>query len=210
MSGPKKPWQPQTWQDLTRFSPLDFSLLSPDFRGLVLLNCTYNTGEKAKIPVESLQWRRRPEIADFLVFPVSRKSPWINFGFEKVKLERNADNFGREFWAWIFWVAWTPGKTRPKNSLSRFAIKIRWEIRRQFSYNSPGQNKKFTPNPLCITSGPRFLSLVVVERVLSMGDWFFTTTGADTSGAAPVKTSTGNNCPRKYQRFPQNDYQYWC
>ena len=32
-SGPKKPWQPQTWQDLTRFSPLDFSLLSPDFRG---------------------------------------------------------------------------------------------------------------------------------------------------------------------------------
>ena len=39
-SGPKKPWQPQTWQDLTRFSPLDFSLLSPDFRGLVLLNCT--------------------------------------------------------------------------------------------------------------------------------------------------------------------------
>ena len=40
ISGPKKPWQPQTWQDLTWFSPLDFSLLSPDFRGLVLLNCT--------------------------------------------------------------------------------------------------------------------------------------------------------------------------
>ena len=40
ISGPKKPWQPQTWQVLTRFSPLDFSLLSPDFKGLVLLNCT--------------------------------------------------------------------------------------------------------------------------------------------------------------------------
>ena len=26
--GRKKPWQPETWQDLTRFSPLDFSLLS--------------------------------------------------------------------------------------------------------------------------------------------------------------------------------------
>ena len=39
-SGPKKPWQPQAWQDLMRFSPPDFSLLSPDFRGLVLLNCT--------------------------------------------------------------------------------------------------------------------------------------------------------------------------
>ena len=98
-----------------------------------------------------------------LVSPVSRRSPWINFGFKKVKLERNADNSGREFWAWIFWVAWNPGETRPKNSLSKFAIKIRWEIRRQFSSNSPDQNKKFTPNPLCITSGPTigafFLSL---------------------------------------------------
>ena len=51
-SGPKKPWQPQTWQDLTRFSPLDFSLLSPDFRGLVLLNYTENLEKKQKI-----QWR---------------------------------------------------------------------------------------------------------------------------------------------------------
>ena len=51
-SGPKKPWQPQTWQDSTRFSPLDFSLLSPDFRGLVLLNYTENLEKKQKI-----QWR---------------------------------------------------------------------------------------------------------------------------------------------------------
>ena len=29
-------------------------------------------------------------------------------------------------------------------------------------------------------------------------------------GAVPVKTSTGNNFPRKYQRFPRNYYQYWC
>ena len=29
-------------------------------------------------------------------------------------------------------------------------------------------------------------------------------------GAAPVKTNTGNNLPRKYQRLPRNDYQYWC
>ena len=29
-------------------------------------------------------------------------------------------------------------------------------------------------------------------------------------GAAPVKTSTGNNFPRKYQRIPRNYYQYWC
>ena len=51
-SGPKKPWQPQTWQDLTRFSPLDFSLLSPDFRALVLLNYAENLEKKQKI-----QWR---------------------------------------------------------------------------------------------------------------------------------------------------------
>ena len=29
-------------------------------------------------------------------------------------------------------------------------------------------------------------------------------------GAAQVKTSTGNNFPRKYQRMPRNYYQYWC
>ena len=52
ISGPKKPWQPQTWQDLTRFSPLDFPLLSPDFGGPVLLNHTENLEKKQKI-----QWR---------------------------------------------------------------------------------------------------------------------------------------------------------
>ena len=71
LSGPKKPWQPQTWQDLTRFSPLDFSLLSPDFRGLVLLNYTENLEKKQKI-----QWRRRPEIADFCPLSWSNVS-WI-------------------------------------------------------------------------------------------------------------------------------------
>ena len=75
-SGPKKPWQPQTWQDLTRFSPLDFSLLSPDFRGLVLLNYTENLEKKQKNPVESLQWRRRPEIADFCPLSWSNVSWW--------------------------------------------------------------------------------------------------------------------------------------
>ena len=29
-------------------------------------------------------------------------------------------------------------------------------------------------------------------------------------GAVLVKTSTGNNFPRKYQRLPRNYYQYWC
>ena len=54
--GRKKPWQPQTWQDLTRFSPLDVSLLSPDFGGLFLLNYTENLENKLKI-----QWRAPSE-----------------------------------------------------------------------------------------------------------------------------------------------------
>ena len=46
---------------------------------------------------------RLPEIStttlaiDVLVSPVSRKLAWKKNGFEKVKLERNADNSGREF-----------------------------------------------------------------------------------------------------------------
>ena len=38
----------------------------------------------------------------FSISPVSRKSAWKTFGFENVKLERNADNSGCEFWAWMF------------------------------------------------------------------------------------------------------------
>ena len=52
----------------------------------------------------------------------------------------------RQCWAWILaWIflggelkSW---KTRPTNSQRNFAIKIHWEIRRQFSSNSPDQNK---------------------------------------------------------------------
>ena len=50
------------------------------------------------------------------------------------------------------------GDLKPwKNKAKKIAIKIHREIRRQFSYNSPAPNKNFTPNPLCITSGPRFV-----------------------------------------------------
>ena len=51
-------------------------------------------------------------------------------------------NLGREFWGG---KAWNPWKTRPKPSRNNFAIKICWEIRRQFSQNSPGQNKEKSP-----------------------------------------------------------------
>ena len=94
-SGPKEPWQPQTWQDLTRFSPQHFPLLSPDFRGLVLLNCTQKLEKKAKNPVESLQWRRRPEIADFC--PLSWSN--LSWSFQTLSRLRSAlfrDSFGKD------------------------------------------------------------------------------------------------------------------
>ena len=95
--------------------------------------CSFGKNKKANGNYPKQQGISTPYKPQNLVSPVSRKPPWINFGFKKVKLGRNADNSGREFWAWIFWVAWNPGKTRLKISLSKFAIKIRWEIRRQFS-----------------------------------------------------------------------------
>ena len=73
----------------------------------------------------------------------------------KVTVERNADDFGREFWAWMFFGegGWNPGKTR----LKKFAGKFRWGNSRR---NSPaiflkfaGPNFKNHPNPLCRTSG---------------------------------------------------------
>ena len=90
----------------------------------------------------------------FLVSPVSRKSPWINFGLKKVKLERNADNSGRESWAWIFWVGWKfltlekqGRKIRYQNSPSKFAEKFAGNF-------STIRRAKIKNSPLCITSGP--------------------------------------------------------
>ena len=75
VSGPKKPWQPQRWQDLTRFSPLDFSLLSPHFRAR-LTKLHINIGEKK----EKIHWRAsngdgapKLQIADFCPLPWSKK-----------------------------------------------------------------------------------------------------------------------------------------
>ena len=59
LSGPKKT---MTATDVTGFDAIFstgfFATFSRD-------KLDINTGEKAKSPLESLQWRRRPEIADF-------------------------------------------------------------------------------------------------------------------------------------------------
>ena len=54
-------------------------------------------------------------------------------GFRKAKSERSANNYGREFWAWIFLGGLKSWKNKAQKLAEKFAIKIRWEIRRQFS-----------------------------------------------------------------------------
>ena len=56
-----------------------------------------------------------------------------HFWARESELERNADKFGREFWAWILGGCLKPWKTRPKHLQKKTAIKLRWEIRRLFS-----------------------------------------------------------------------------
>ena len=92
----------------------------------------------------------------FLISTVSRKSAWK----KKWVRESETGEECRQFWALILGVkflgAWYPGKTRPtnlrKNSPSNFAEK--------FVGNLPkicwAPKKKFTPNPLCRTSGSTF------------------------------------------------------
>ena len=59
--------------------------------------------------------------------------------------------FGREFFGWPETLGKQGWKFRYQNSPSKFAE----NFARNFPKNSPDQNKKFTPNPLCITWGPR-------------------------------------------------------
>ena len=56
-----------------------------------------------------------------LGFPHKQNIGMKNVGFEKVKLERNADNSGREFWARIFCGGLKPWK----NKAEKFAEKNR-------------------------------------------------------------------------------------
>ena len=70
-------------------------------------------------------------------------------------------NFGSEFWGWPE----TPGKTRPKNSLSKFRHQ---NSLRNIAGNFPKirrtKIKNSLPNPLCITSGPRNGSMTARSR----------------------------------------------
>ena len=71
---------------------------------------------------------------DDLIFPVSRNRRGnIIFGYKDLILERNADNFGREFAGNFLGGPEALQKARPKNSRERFAGEIRREVWGQFS-----------------------------------------------------------------------------
>ena len=97
-----------------------------------------------------------------LVSPVSRKSAWMNFGFEKVKLERNADKFGREFGAWIF-----SGSLKTwKNKADKFARK---KSPSKFASDFPRTRQaKTTNSPRIRSAEPRaqLLKVVLAKNVL--------------------------------------------
>ena len=73
-----------------------------------------NTGEKAKNPVESLQWRWRPEIADFCpLVVVELVLTAENAPEPRKKLEKLS-------FSTLFEVFWTPGPRGPGNPFSDF------------------------------------------------------------------------------------------
>ena len=126
--------------------PLDYILFLLDleslriFCGYIFLNLSGWLREFLSSPdfpeIQGVRWN----LGDFLVSPVSRKSAWINFGFEKVKLEKNADNSGREFFGGPENLEKQGRKIRYRDSPSKFAEKFAGnfpKIRRTKIKNSP-------------------------------------------------------------------------
>ena len=88
-SGLKKPWQPETWQDSTMHfsSPRNRGIFST-FWGDFFTKLHRKPGEEGKNPLETLQkiqWRRRPEIADFC--PLS----WTNVSWGSDQTYENSE-----------------------------------------------------------------------------------------------------------------------
>ena len=72
-----------------------------------------------------------------LISPTRRKTAWKQFWFKYLKLERNADHLGCDFWEGGGGGAETP----ETHSREKFAGKTRWEISGQFSSSSQTKKK---------------------------------------------------------------------
>ena len=76
-------------------------------------------------------------------------SPFLESWLTFLKLERNADNLGREF---LGGGGGLRPKQGPKNSRGKFAEEVRWEIRQQFPKFRRTKTKNWPQNPLCRAS----------------------------------------------------------
>ena len=87
----------------------------------------------------------------FLIFwssPVSRRAAGNNFWFKRVELERDADDFGHEFWVSIFFLG--GGGLKPsRNKAETFVEKVRWRNSPANLLKFASPNLKFTLNLLC-------------------------------------------------------------
>ena len=75
-SGPKRLWQPETWQDFTHFSPPGNRTIFSTFWGEFLLNYTEQLEKKDKHSPEKsqkFQWRQCSEIPDFYIKSTSSR-----------------------------------------------------------------------------------------------------------------------------------------
>ena len=73
----------------------------------------------------------------FILWHIFASEHWVF----KYEIEEECRHFGCEFGG--------GGACNPREKGQKFAIKLRWEFSRQLAQNSQGQNKNFTPNPLC-------------------------------------------------------------
>ena len=126
----------------------------------------------------------------------------------RLKFSSEIKNFDRDwkfrsrsnvFDRWALWVQESPGKIAGKIFPNRGMLQI-------LGFRAPGRaNLPGTLGPHCQDLVPTFRAGRFFGRLIFYHYWCW---GA--RGAVPVKTSTGNNFPRKYQRIPRNYYQYWC
>ena len=89
-----------------------------------------------------------------------------NVSGTSLKIGKECRRFLGMSFGWNFFRGPEAGETRPKNLWKKIAR----GICRQFSQNSPDQIKKFTPNPLCITSGSTYRAILVEEPMFGEGD----------------------------------------
>ena len=105
----RKDHDSQTWQDSKLFSLPGKRAIFCTFWGCFLTNCRENLERKGEKTLEKIQkkiqWRRRPEIADFFPLSWSNVSWWKIYGAKKKSKKQFPENE---------MVKWNPGRLHGK------------------------------------------------------------------------------------------------